>query len=440
MNAVPIASSSAANPTVITDRGAARHVDRHGGGDRAITRRRPTSAPAAPARAAASPCCRRRRSAFRSRSRAPAPQRHGAADDASGDAAGDGEPVRRHGRAARDAAGGLVPAAKTVDNLAPSSSDSDPGGGRAAAAGRRRHHQRDGGRRGRDGRGCRSRRWISGAYWHAANGRGAWNYVWTPSTLGSYTIKSRAVERQRQRRSAGTGDDGERRDSASRSLLSSAPSGTIRRRRPSPTPPIRTRWKSARGSSRRWLDYITAIRFTKAISTPASTSATCGTTSSAVRRIASVTFANESASGWQEAKLDQPVQIAGQHDLRRLAFRAGRATTRSPAPTSPRRRFDHPPLKALQDSAGRFDQRVVHLTTSATSRTARSTPANYWVDVEVRRRRWNWPAEREQRQLHDQRRHDADRERAGRAVQRQRQAGRQSDDRGARLGHGARHR
>ena len=111
--------------------------------------------------------------------------------------------------------------------------------------------------------------------------------------------------------------------------------------------------------------------------TPARTSAACGRSTGTL--LASATFTNETASGWQTVTFSTPVHDHRRHDLRRLATSRPTATTRSRRRASTRR-STNAPLHALAER-----QRAPTASTPTPRRSTFPTnsfnASNYWVDV-----------------------------------------------------------
>ena len=108
-------------------------------------------------------------------------------------AAGDGEPARRHGRAARDAAAELVPASASTDATAPSATIDVAGAGAALTGSRHRDRERHGRRRRRG----RRRRGLGRRRRHLAPGGAGARAGATRSTagaIGRVSVVARAAD------------------------------------------------------------------------------------------------------------------------------------------------------------------------------------------------------------------------------------------------------
>ncbi|WP_242044579.1 DUF4082 domain-containing protein [Anabaena azotica] len=146
----------------------------------------------------------------------------------------------------------------------------------------------------------------NGATWHPANGRANWSYVWKPTTTGTYTIKSRAID-----------------DSGNLETLVSSVTVTVGARC-NTTSPCTSIWDSSTvpsvlaDSETRAVElglkfrsqisgYITGLRFYKS---PQNTGTHVGTLwNSNGTQLARATFSNETASGWQQVNFSTPVAI-----------------------------------------------------------------------------------------------------------------------------------
>ena len=146
----------------------------------------------------------------------------------------------------------------------------------------------------------------NGATWHPANGRSNWSYVWQPTTNGTYTIKSRAID-----------------DSGNIETLTSNVTVTIQPRcntnnlcttiwEASTVPNVladsETKAVEIGVKFRSQINgYITGLRFYKSTQ---NTGTHVGTLwSSNGTQLARATFTNETASGWQQVNFSSPVAI-----------------------------------------------------------------------------------------------------------------------------------
>jgi hypothetical protein len=215
----------------------------------------------------------------------------------------------------------------------------------------------------------------NGATWRPANGRGNWTYSWTPTVAGSATIRSRAVDDSGNLEAPGPGVTvtvGAGTLSCSFSSIW-APSAT-------PTIPSDPDTAAVNLGVKFTADqngFITGIRFYKG---PLNAGTHVGTLwSSAGAQLASVTFSNETASGWQQANFASPVAItantvyvASYHaPVGRYANDNGYFLTTG---------VDNPPLRALRDGVSGSNG-VYAYGAGTTFPTSSFQATNYWVDV-----------------------------------------------------------
>jgi YVTN family beta-propeller protein len=143
-----------------------------------------------------------------------------------------------------------------------------------------------------------------GVTWHPASGRGAWSYSWTPNTAGTFTIQTRAVD-----------------DSGNVEIPAAGISVTADLR-PCPcsvwndaTVPTKASESSTQPTElgvkfRADVNgYITGIRFYKGPTNTGTHVARLWTSTGTL--LASATYQNESAQGWQQVNFPSPVAITG---------------------------------------------------------------------------------------------------------------------------------
>ena len=147
-----------------------------------------------------------------------------------------------------------------------------------------------------------------GATWHRANGRASWSYTWAPTAAGQVNIRSRAVDDSLNLETPGAG--------ITVSVEATTGGGVHTLWPPSATPALITdpdpnavelgvKFRAAANGT------ITAVRFYKG---PQNTGTHVGSLwTGSGTRLASATFSNETASGWQQVNFAQPVPVtAGQ--------------------------------------------------------------------------------------------------------------------------------
>jgi hypothetical protein len=210
-----------------------------------------------------------------------------------------------------------------------------------------------------------------GNTWHPANGRGSWSYDWNPTNTGTVTIQSRAVD-----------DSGN---------LETPEAGIIVITVAPPDCPC-SGWNSSAvpsqvdsgdGSSvelgvkfRAEFDgYITGIRFYKSAANTGTHVGNLWTTSGIL--LASATFTNETASGWQQVSFSNPVAISANTTYVASYFApAGHYSASSNFFLNSG--LDDPPIHLLQNGVDGPDGIYSYNNTFPTS-TFNAT--NYWVDV-----------------------------------------------------------
>lgn len=214
-----------------------------------------------------------------------------------------------------------------------------------------------------------------GATWHPTNGRANWSYIWKPTTTGTYTIKSRAID-----------DSGNTETSLSSVTVSIGA-------RCNTNNPCTTIWDTSIVPSiladsetnpvelgvkfRSQINgYITGLRFYKSTQ---NTGTHVGTLwSSNGTPLARATFINETASGWQQVNLSSPVAItANTTYVASYHTNVGRYSIDSGYFTSSG--VDSYPLYALSNAEG--SNGVYAYNANPTFPNSTYNSSNYWVDV-----------------------------------------------------------
>lgn len=267
---------------------------------------------------------------------------------------------------------GLLPASASVDTTPPSSSVTWPSNGTTVAAGSTITVTGIAADSGGGVVGAVEMSTDSGASWHPANGRESWTYSWQPTTLGSFTLMSRATD-----------DSGNIEHSSSgSSVVTINPPDCPCTAWSSATTP--SQFDSGDGTAGEYgvrfradFDgYIIGVRFYKASK---NTGVHVGSLwSNAGTRLATATFKNETVSGWQQVTFSSPVAISANTTYAASYFTpTGHYSANSGyfAVGS-----DAPPLHFLQDGVagpnGIFAYSSVSTFPSSTFKSS-----NYWVDV-----------------------------------------------------------
>ncbi len=144
-----------------------------------------------------------------------------------------------------------------------------------------------------------------GSSWHRASGRSTWTYNWTPQSSGSVTIKSRSVDDSGNLETPGSGtlvSVGGPPPVSGATIFSASATPETLTDPDSAAVQLGVKFRASVAGT------ISGIRFYKG---PQNTGSHVGSLWTATgQRLATVTFANETASGWQQATFSSPVSIA----------------------------------------------------------------------------------------------------------------------------------
>jgi regulation of enolase protein 1 (concanavalin A-like superfamily) len=216
-----------------------------------------------------------------------------------------------------------------------------------------------------------------GATWHPASGRATWSYNWTPSSSGTVTIKSRAVDDSGNLETPGAGvsvtvgSGGGTTCTANCTIFAATVPGTVDGGPDSPVE-LGVKFRSDVGGT------ITGIRFYKA-------SANTGThvgnlwPGSGGAPLASATFINETASGWQQVNFPTPVTIAA-NTVYVASYHANAGHYSQDLNYFASQGADNAPLHALANGVSGFNG-VYAYGTGSIFPTQGFNSSNYWVDV-----------------------------------------------------------
>ena len=210
--------------------------------------------------------------------------------------------------------------------------------------------------------------------WHPRRpGTTSWTYTYVQHGVGSVTDPGPRHRRQRQHRRA----------AATRGVTVTCPCTRVRRTSVPDDPGGQRRLRASSWALRftpRRDGFVTGVRFYKGTATPAPTPARSGP--APARCSATVTFTNETATGWQTATLRQPGGGHGRHHLRRVLHARPTATTpRTPAYFATER-----PRRAAAVALGAApaaSRNGVYRDGRRRSRTRAIGAANYCVDVRL---------------------------------------------------------
>ncbi|MDF0696517.1 DUF4082 domain-containing protein [Rhizobium sp. MC63] len=205
----------------------------------------------------------------------------------------------------------------------------------------------------------------NGASWHPATGDENWTYTWSPQTSGTYTIRSRAVDDNVNLETP----------SAGRTVTVSGPNYTSLFGAATPAV-VNTNDTSAVELGVKFqtsvAGTVTGIRFYKGnLDTGTHTGSLWSSTGT---RLATLTFTNETASGWQTAYFTSPVTLtAGQTYTASYHTNSGHYSTTTNYFTS---NVTSGPLTAPASGNGVYRYGSNSLFPSSTFQST-----NYWVDV-----------------------------------------------------------
>ncbi|MFC5757550.1 N,N-dimethylformamidase beta subunit family domain-containing protein, partial [Rhizobium sp. GCM10022189] len=140
----------------------------------------------------------------------------------------------------------------------------------------------------------------NGASWHPATGDENWTYTWSPQVAGSYTILSRAVDDSINLESPSAGRTVTVTGASFASLFGAATPAVVNTDDTSPVE-LGVRFQTSVAGT------VTGIRFYKGSQDTGTHTGSLW--SSTGTRIATLTFTNETASGWQTAYFSSPVSL-----------------------------------------------------------------------------------------------------------------------------------
>lgn len=210
----------------------------------------------------------------------------------------------------------------------------------------------------------------AGTNWHPAAGWTNWSYFWTPTQPGPATVLSRAVDDSGNLESPGAGVTVVVPLTQVSIWPFTAVPGTLDNGRDNPVE-LGVKFRSDVAGT------IIGIRFYKA---NLNTGVHVGNLwDSAGTLLASVTFTNESISGWQQANFASPIPIAD-HTIYVASYHSAIGHYSADRNYFAAAGVDNPPLHALANSVSTPDG-VYAYGSSSTFPNQSSTAVNYWVDV-----------------------------------------------------------
>ncbi|MGO7683612.1 DUF4082 domain-containing protein [Rhizobium ruizarguesonis] len=205
----------------------------------------------------------------------------------------------------------------------------------------------------------------NGASWHPATGDENWTYTWSPQTAGTYTIRSRAVDDNVNLETPSTGRTVTVSGPSYTSLFGSATPAVVNTNDTSAVE-LGVKFQTSVAGT------ITGIRFYKGdLDTGTHTGSLWSNTGT---KLATLTFTNETASGWQTAYFTSPVSLTvGQTYTASYHTNSGHYSTTISYFTS---NVTSGPLTAPASGNGVYTYGSASLYPTSTYQST-----NYWVDV-----------------------------------------------------------
>ncbi|MBW4589165.1 DUF4082 domain-containing protein [Aetokthonos hydrillicola Thurmond2011] len=272
---------------------------------------------------------------------------------------------------------GLVLATASTDNSAPTSTISSPTAGTTVPTG---SSVTISGTASDTGGGVVGGVEVSvdgGTTWHPANGRASWSYTWTPSISGSVTIKSRAVDDSGNIETPGTGVavtvGGTRTCSTQQpcSIWNSTATPTVVADPDTAATELGVKFRSDING------YIKSIRFYKSITNTGTHTGTLWNSSGT--KLASATFTNETASGWQQVNFTTPVAITA-NTTYIASYHTNVGHYSADEGYFANSGVDNAPLHALSNGTSGGNG-VYHYGSTSAFPSSTYNSSNYWVDV-----------------------------------------------------------
>ncbi|HEV8633696.1 MAG TPA: DUF4082 domain-containing protein [Chloroflexota bacterium] len=198
---------------------------------------------------------------------------------------------------------GLVPATASIDALAPTSTVTAPSAGASVALGSTVTISGTAGDAGGGRVGGVQVSTDGGATWHPASGRENWSYTWVPSTSGSTTIRTRAVD--------DSGNDETPAAGTAVTVAGACPCSIWNKVLPADASPFDNGGPIELGLKfRPRVDgFVTGVRFHKSPNDTGGPHLGNLWDNATGQLLASATFADTSAPGWQEVRFSAPVPV-----------------------------------------------------------------------------------------------------------------------------------
>jgi methionine-rich copper-binding protein CopC len=211
-----------------------------------------------------------------------------------------------------------------------------------------------------------------GQTWHPAVGRSSWSYSWIPGATGTVHLLSRAVDDSGnlEQPSAGVAVTVNR-PSGPLSIFANSAVPTVTNDPDGTSVELGVRFRSDIGG------YITGVRFYKGTTNTGTHVGNLWSSSGAL--LATATFTNETASGWQVVSFPTPVAIvAGATYIASYFTPVGHYSDTLGAFSG--HGVDNGPLHALEDMAGSRDGLFAYAGSSTFPSNASPNSSNFFVD------------------------------------------------------------
>ncbi|MBB3045283.1 N,N-dimethylformamidase beta subunit family domain-containing protein [Nocardioides soli] len=215
-----------------------------------------------------------------------------------------------------------------------------------------------------------------GTTWHRATGRETWTYTFTPNNDATLRIRSRATDDSGNIETpqpgitvtAGAGSGG----GSGGCPCTIWPSSAVPQKTDPDTSSVELGVKFQPAQN----GFITGIRYYKPTQATGTHVGTLWTGTGT--KLATATFTNESASGWQQASFPSPVAVTANTTYVASYFAPSRYAVSSAYFTSA---FTRGPLTALRDGASGGNGVYRYGSTAGSFPTGTYNSENYWVDV-----------------------------------------------------------
>ncbi|PYR88036.1 MAG: hypothetical protein DMF84_29675 [Acidobacteria bacterium] len=214
----------------------------------------------------------------------------------------------------------------------------------------------------------------NGTTWHTANllPSGVWNYEWTPGSPGTANIRSRAFDDSGNVESAGPG-------ATVIVGVGTCPCTSLWRPTIAPTVPSAPDNNAVELGTKFYSDidgFITGVRFYKSTANNGTHIGNLWSLSGT--RLATVTFANETPSGWQQAVFSSPVQITA-NTTYVISYHTNVGSYAADGGYFAAASLDSPPLHGPSNPVAGGNGVFAYGSSQFPTSTFNAT--NYWVDV-----------------------------------------------------------